>query len=237
MDRADQHQPRRRQLDGEEQAAPVGLDHARAPERKRAASSSRERIAGIAVGLDDEPRLAGRRVGDEDRRPALVARRVEPAEQVEFHAASTRPVDHVHPNATVPILSLTVARSLRLFEADACPIFDVRGGRRMALVVEALWDDEASVWVATSDDIPGLVTEADTLDELRSKLADIVPELLAGNDPSTLRDWPLPIADRRPAAADRCRRRRDASRRLEGRPMNRRAKRLRFSRSGNEAQR
>jgi hypothetical protein len=63
----------------------------------------------------------------------------------------------------------------------------------MALVVEALWDDEASVWVATSEDIPGLVTEAATLDELRSKLADIVPELLAENAPSALRDWPLPI--------------------------------------------
>jgi predicted RNase H-like HicB family nuclease len=63
----------------------------------------------------------------------------------------------------------------------------------MALVVEAPWDDEASVWVATSEDIPGLVTEAETLDELRSKLADIVPEFLAENDPSALRDWPLPI--------------------------------------------
>jgi predicted RNase H-like HicB family nuclease len=63
----------------------------------------------------------------------------------------------------------------------------------MALVAEALWDDEASVWVATSEDIPGLVTEAETLDELRSKLADIVPALLAENDPSALRDWPVPI--------------------------------------------
>ena len=63
----------------------------------------------------------------------------------------------------------------------------------MALVVEALWDEEASVWVATSDDIPGLVTEADTLDQLRAKLADIVPELLAENDPSALTGWPLPI--------------------------------------------
>lgn len=63
----------------------------------------------------------------------------------------------------------------------------------MALVVEALWDDEASVWVATSDDIPGLVTEAETPAELRAKLVNIVPELLAENDPSALRDWPLPI--------------------------------------------
>jgi hypothetical protein len=26
--------------------------------------------------------------------------------------------------------------------------------------VEPIWDDKASVWVATSDDIPGLTTEA-----------------------------------------------------------------------------
>ena len=27
--------------------------------------------------------------------------------------------------------------------------------------VSAFWDHEASVWVATSDDVPGLATEAD----------------------------------------------------------------------------
>jgi hypothetical protein len=27
--------------------------------------------------------------------------------------------------------------------------------------VEPIWDDKASVWVATSDDIPGLTTEAE----------------------------------------------------------------------------
>ncbi len=33
-----------------------------------------------------------------------------------------------------------------------------------ALFGRAEWDDEASVWVATSDDIPVLVAEADTAD-------------------------------------------------------------------------
>ena len=28
--------------------------------------------------------------------------------------------------------------------------------------VEPIWDDKASVWVATSDDIPELTTEAET---------------------------------------------------------------------------
>jgi hypothetical protein len=50
-----------------------------------------------------------------------------------------------------------------------------------ALTIRADWDDEAGVWVATSNDIIGLVTEADTLEALRRKLADIVPELIAEN--------------------------------------------------------
>ena len=49
------------------------------------------------------------------------------------------------------------------------------------LSIRAEWDEEASVWVATSDDVPGLVTEADTLEILSAKLAAIVPELLDAN--------------------------------------------------------
>jgi predicted RNase H-like HicB family nuclease len=61
------------------------------------------------------------------------------------------------------------------------------------LRVDAAWDDEASVWVATSDDIPGLITEADTLEELRSKLVDLVPELLAENGNAIEQSTALPI--------------------------------------------
>lgn len=46
----------------------------------------------------------------------------------------------------------------------------------------AMWDDEVSVWVATSEDIPGLVTEAPTLDQLSQKLREMVPELLELNN-------------------------------------------------------
>ena len=35
--------------------------------------------------------------------------------------------------------------------------------------VKAEWDADASVWVATSDDVPGLVTEAATLERLMEK--------------------------------------------------------------------
>ena len=47
--------------------------------------------------------------------------------------------------------------------------------------IRAEWDDEARVWVATSDDVPGLVTEAETMELLFSKLEIMVPELLAAN--------------------------------------------------------
>lgn len=47
--------------------------------------------------------------------------------------------------------------------------------------VSAFWDEEAAVWVATSEDVPGLATEADTIEALSQKLRDIVPDLLISN--------------------------------------------------------
>jgi predicted RNase H-like HicB family nuclease len=48
-------------------------------------------------------------------------------------------------------------------------------------LVIAQWDGEAGVWVATSDDIPGLVTEAKSLDELLERVLAVAPELLEDN--------------------------------------------------------
>lgn len=47
--------------------------------------------------------------------------------------------------------------------------------------VRAEWDDEAKVWVATSDDVPGLATEAETMEELSKKLEVMIRELLTEN--------------------------------------------------------
>jgi predicted RNase H-like HicB family nuclease len=49
------------------------------------------------------------------------------------------------------------------------------------ITVNAEWDPEARVWVATSDDVPGLVTEAETVEALAEKLAVMIPELLEAN--------------------------------------------------------
>jgi hypothetical protein len=47
--------------------------------------------------------------------------------------------------------------------------------------VRLQWDDDAAVWVASPDDVPGWVTEAATLEALHTKLRSTVPELLEAN--------------------------------------------------------
>jgi len=55
------------------------------------------------------------------------------------------------------------------------------GTKTRPLFVRAEWDEDARVWVATSDDVPGLATEAPSLDGLTAKLRIMIPELLALN--------------------------------------------------------
>ncbi len=47
--------------------------------------------------------------------------------------------------------------------------------------VQAFWDSEAEVWVATSEDVPGLATEASTIEVLMQKLREMIPELILLN--------------------------------------------------------
>jgi predicted RNase H-like HicB family nuclease len=49
------------------------------------------------------------------------------------------------------------------------------------LKVFANWDSDAQVWVAESNDVPGLITEAPTVEALIAKLHVLIPELLEEN--------------------------------------------------------
>ena len=51
-----------------------------------------------------------------------------------------------------------------------------RAGRH-AVEMHAVWDAEAEVWSAEAENLPGLVTEADTPEALMSKLRVMVPLL------------------------------------------------------------
>lgn len=46
----------------------------------------------------------------------------------------------------------------------------------------AEWDDHTRRWSATSDDVPGLILETDTWEELMKAIQDMVPVLLDLND-------------------------------------------------------
>lgn len=51
----------------------------------------------------------------------------------------------------------------------------------MDYVITFTWDDEADVWIATSEDIPGLVLESGSFDALLERTRFAIPELLELN--------------------------------------------------------
>lgn len=51
----------------------------------------------------------------------------------------------------------------------------------MSYTVNLLWDADVSVWVATSEDIKGLVLESGSLDVLIERVRMAVPDLLKLN--------------------------------------------------------
>lgn len=62
------------------------------------------------------------------------------------------------------------------------------------LMIKANWDSSAKVWVAESDDVPGLVTEAANMDQLITKLKILIPELLELNKGVANSNIPFSIA-------------------------------------------
>ena len=54
------------------------------------------------------------------------------------------------------------------------------------IVIHADWDPEAGVWVATTQDVRGLVTEAESIEALRAKLPGMLLDLLEESGNSDL---------------------------------------------------
>lgn len=61
------------------------------------------------------------------------------------------------------------------------------------LKIVAEWDVEASVWVATSGDVPGLAIEASTMDALVERLKIVIPELMTMNSEQNEIDFPFEL--------------------------------------------
>lgn len=49
------------------------------------------------------------------------------------------------------------------------------------LQVDAAWDDEAHVWIAASEDVPGLCAQTATFEELVEVVGGLIPDLLELN--------------------------------------------------------
>jgi hypothetical protein len=64
----------------------------------------------------------------------------------------------------------------------------------LSINVHAAWDADASVWVATSDDIDGLVIEAETMEALQPRVRAAIADLIELNGvDSPLADIPIYI--------------------------------------------
>lgn len=51
--------------------------------------------------------------------------------------------------------------------------------RRYA-IIRIAWDEDVNVWYVEDSDIPGLATESETLEGLKQRVRDILPDLLDG---------------------------------------------------------
>ena len=51
----------------------------------------------------------------------------------------------------------------------------------MVYTINFTWDNEAAVWIAASDDIPGLVLESESFNTLIKHTRSAIPELLELN--------------------------------------------------------
>ena len=54
----------------------------------------------------------------------------------------------------------------------------------MSCRIDFTWDSDASVWIATSKDVPGLILESGSFDALIERVRYAVPELLELNSKS-----------------------------------------------------
>jgi len=68
----------------------------------------------------------------------------------------------------------------------------------LSIAVDAEWDADAGVWVATSDDVPGLVAHHADLRALEAMVLELIPILLVENGlvgaGEPVRDLPVHIA-------------------------------------------
>lgn len=74
---------------------------------------------------------------------------------------------------------------------------DSLGENMLRITVAAEWDDEAGVWYVADSSLPGLVTEAPTTEELISKLAVMITDLVENDTDDDYREVPIELTAHR----------------------------------------
>jgi predicted RNase H-like HicB family nuclease len=64
-------------------------------------------------------------------------------------------------------------------------------------LVFAEWCNSENIWIASSNEIPGFVAEADSIEALSTKLQSLVPELLLLNKQATEEQITIEIVARK----------------------------------------
>lgn len=64
-------------------------------------------------------------------------------------------------------------------------------------LVLAEWCNTENIWIASSNDIPGFVAEAESIEVLSTKLQSLVPELLLLNKQTTAEQITIEIVARK----------------------------------------
>ncbi len=59
----------------------------------------------------------------------------------------------------------------------------------MGYDIQLAWDDEAKVWMATSEDIPGLILEDESADKLIQRVMLAAPEIIELNGVEKRQDF------------------------------------------------
>jgi hypothetical protein len=83
---------------------------------------------------------------------------------------------------------------------------ETQSDARVAYRFDADWDEAAGVWIATSEDVPGLCAEAASLEALIEVVVDLVPELLVANGVAAaeaMGEVPIRVVAERMAVAHR----------------------------------
>ena len=84
------------------------------------------------------------------------------------------------------------------FTLPVAPVLHCADMSTKRYTVTCHWDQEAQVWFVAETDVPGLATEAATVEEMESKLLRMVPELIALNEaPAASQPVPFELITRK----------------------------------------